>query len=94
MAAGMTILANSQSVRATPANDKVVLGLIGAGGRGPNLANGFLDRGDCEFAFVADPNTNVCMLVPISFPSGRAARSRNVSTTCAMCWTTSRSTPW
>ena len=59
MAAGMTILANSKSVRANPANDKVVFGLIGAGGRGPALAQGFLGRGDCEFSFVADPNTNV-----------------------------------
>ena len=59
MAVGVTILANSCSARATPANDKVVLGLIGAGERGPHLANGFLDRGDCEFAFVANPNTNV-----------------------------------
>ena len=59
MTAGVTILANACSVRANPVNDRVVLGLIGAGGRGPNLANGFLDRGDCEFAFIADPNTNV-----------------------------------
>lgn len=58
MAAGVTILADAKSVRGNPANEKVVFGLIGAGGRGPDLANGFLRRGDCEFAYIADPNTN------------------------------------
>lgn len=53
-AAGLTILANSKSVRGAPANEKVVLGLIGCGGRGPHLAKGFLERGDCEFAYLAD----------------------------------------
>ena len=42
LAAGATILANAQSVWATPANDKVTLGLIGAGGRGGNLCDGLL----------------------------------------------------
>ncbi|HYW78204.1 MAG TPA: Gfo/Idh/MocA family oxidoreductase [Thermoguttaceae bacterium] len=59
VAAGMTILANSQSVRGAPANERLTLGLIGAGGRGPLLAQGFLDRGDCEFSHIADPNANV-----------------------------------
>lgn len=59
MAAGLTILGNAASVRGTPANDKITLGLIGAGGRGPNLAQGFFDRGDCQFAAIADPNTTV-----------------------------------
>ena len=59
MAAGLTILANAKSVRGAPANDKITLGLVGAGGRGPNLANGFLDRGDCEFSHIADPNSTV-----------------------------------
>jgi len=55
-AAGMTILANSKSARGTPANEKMVLGLIGCGGRGPHLAKGFIERGDCEFAYLADPD--------------------------------------
>jgi len=52
--AGITILANSKSAKGTPANEKIVLGLIGCGGRGPHLAKGFLERGDCEFAYMAD----------------------------------------
>jgi len=53
-AAGTTILANAQSVRAAPANNKVALGFIGAGGRGNYLGEGFLNRGDCHVAWVAD----------------------------------------
>ena len=59
MAAGVTVLSNACSVRANPANDKIVLGLIGAGGRGIRLANGFLEREDCEVAFMADPDTGI-----------------------------------
>ena len=54
LAAGATILANAQSVWATPANNKVTLGIIGAGGRGGALCDGFLGRGDCHVAWVAD----------------------------------------
>ena len=55
-AASVTILANPRSAVATPAGDKIVLGLIGCGGRGPHLANGFLQHDDCEFAYLADVN--------------------------------------
>ena len=54
LAAGTAILANAQSVRATPANDKVTLGLIGVGGRGSALCDGFLERDDCRIGWVAD----------------------------------------
>ena len=54
LAAGATILANPQSVRGTPANDQITLGVIGVGGRGNNLCDGFLARGDCRFAWIAD----------------------------------------
>ena len=54
-AASVTILGNPGSVRATPANDRLVLAMIGAGGgRGHSLAMGFLDRGDCEIAYICD----------------------------------------
>ena len=53
-AAGTTILSSAAAVRATPAADKVVLGWIGAGGRGANLCDGFLSRGDCRIAWMAD----------------------------------------
>ena len=34
LAAGFTILENAASVRGTPANNKVILAMIGTGGRG------------------------------------------------------------
>ena len=56
LAAGVTILQSAKSVRGYPANEKVILAIVGLGGRGPHLANGFLDRGDCEIAYGCDPN--------------------------------------
>ena len=57
LAAGVTILASARSVRAAPANEKVVLCSIGVRGRGNSLAHGFLERGDCVIAYVADVDT-------------------------------------
>jgi len=53
---GITVLNNAQSARATPASEKITLGLIGCGGRGPHLAKGFAERGDCVFTAIADVN--------------------------------------
>jgi len=55
--AAFTILGNARSARATPANDKVVLAAVGCGGRSSGLIQGFLERGDCEYAYACDPNT-------------------------------------
>ena len=57
LAAGVTILDNAGSVRGAPANEKVVLGMIGTGGRGSNLCADFASRGDCQFAYLCDPDT-------------------------------------
>ena len=54
MAGGLTILANAASVRGTPANSKVILAMIGTGGRGTMLAGDFASRSDCDFAYVCD----------------------------------------
>jgi predicted dehydrogenase len=54
MAAGLTILSDSRSVAASPANDRVRLALIGCGGRGTNLSGEMLDHGQVEFAYVCD----------------------------------------
>lgn len=54
VAAGVTILKNSQSVSGAPAADKVVLASVGVRGRGAMLAQGFIERGDCEIAYVCD----------------------------------------
>ena len=55
-AAGITLLAEARSALATPANDRITLGFIGTGGRGSNLLGDFLKRGDCQVAWVADPD--------------------------------------
>ncbi len=57
LAAGITILADPRSVRAAPANDKIVLAAVGCGGRSSALIQGFVERGDCEFAYACDPDT-------------------------------------
>jgi len=55
LAAGLTILSNPQSVRAAPANERLVLAMIGVGGgRGHSLALGFLERDDCEIGYICD----------------------------------------
>ncbi len=59
LAAGITLLSDARSVRATPANEKIVLGLIGVGGRGPNLARGFNERSDCTIGAIADVRTEL-----------------------------------
>ncbi len=60
IAAGATILADSRSVRAAPANDRLVLGMIGVGGgRGHSLARGFLSQGDCEISYICDVNSKL-----------------------------------
>ncbi len=58
VAAGLTILADPRSVHAAPANEKVVLAQVGCGGRGTALSGGFLERGDCVYAFACDPYIN------------------------------------
>ncbi len=54
-AAGVTILSDARSVYSARANERLVLAMIGVGGnRGNPLAMGFLDRGDCEIAYLSD----------------------------------------
>ena len=56
-AVALTILSDARSVRATPANDKLVLAAVGCGGRGGGLIQGFLQRDDCAYAYACDPDT-------------------------------------
>jgi len=55
LAAGLTILRDAASVRGTPANEKLVLCLVGVG-RGTVLGTGFGSRNDCRLAYIADVN--------------------------------------
>ena len=61
IAAGLTILRNAESARGAPAADKIILAAVGVGGRGTHLATsrefGFLRRGDCEYAYICDPDS-------------------------------------
>lgn len=59
LAAGMTILSNARSVRAAPAADKIILAAVGVRGRGSGLAQGFLQRGDCRYAYIADVDSSL-----------------------------------
>ena len=59
LAAGVTILSNAASVRGAAANEKVILASVGVRGRGAHLAQGFLDRGDCEIAYVCDVDSSL-----------------------------------
>ena len=56
LAAGVTVLANARSARAYAANEKVTLASVGVRGRGNSLAAGFLERDDCEIAYICDVN--------------------------------------
>jgi predicted dehydrogenase len=57
IAAGLTLLNNPASVRATPANDKISMAIVGCAGRGNALARGFASRDDCEITYFADVNS-------------------------------------
>jgi predicted dehydrogenase len=53
LAAGIT---STFSTRVLGANDKIVVGLMGAGGRGTQLLEWFAARPDVEVAYIADPD--------------------------------------
>src|SRR5436305_12902010 len=59
LAAGLTILGNAASVRGTPANDKVVMAIVGVRGRGGQLAPAFAARADCQIAYVCDVDSRL-----------------------------------
>ena len=50
----VTLLKDPRSVRATPANDKLNLAIVGCHGRGNMLAQAFAARSDCEMAWFCD----------------------------------------
>jgi predicted dehydrogenase len=58
-AAGLTLLGNAASVRATPANERIVLAVVGVRGRGSDLSRGFCQRGDCRIAYVCDVDSRL-----------------------------------
>jgi predicted dehydrogenase len=61
--ASLSVLSNSRSYAA---NEKIIIGVMGLGGRGTYLAERFASRSDVEIAYLCDPDTR------------RFARARNV----------------
>lgn len=55
-AAAATVLAAPASTRAAGANDRVVIGLIGCGGRGTHVAKLLAAKPGVEFRYVCDPD--------------------------------------
>ena len=53
-AASLTVLSQS---RARAAGEKIIMGVMGLGGRGTYLAEKFAQRPDVEIAYLSDPNT-------------------------------------
>ncbi|MCK5272418.1 MAG: Gfo/Idh/MocA family oxidoreductase, partial [Sedimentisphaerales bacterium] len=53
-AASFTILSSAKTYAA---NEKIVFGVMGLGGRGTYLADQFSQRSDVEIAYLCDPNT-------------------------------------
>lgn len=58
MGAGVSLAVGSLPAFARSPNERVVLGIIGLGGRGENLTKGFLERPDVELAYLCDPDPN------------------------------------
>ena len=57
-AAGTALgLAGAPAASALSANNRMVLALVGCGGRGNDLAVNFAKRGDCAFAYLCDVDT-------------------------------------
>lgn len=56
VSAGLTLLSASSAGKAISANDKVVLGFIGVGGRGSDHVRGFTKRDDTEIAYLCEVN--------------------------------------
>ncbi len=57
MSSAAALAAAGTARSATSANDKIVLGFMGLGGRGNDLLKGFAQRPDVEIAYLADVDT-------------------------------------
>lgn len=55
--AGTLALGTRRSLSAVSANEKIVFGLVGCGGRGTSLMRTFLERPEVEFAYLCDVNS-------------------------------------
>ena len=75
-AAGLTVLKTARSVRAAPANEKVILGIVGIRGRGHLLAMGFALRGDCEIAYGKQKRAGYSKRVRGAMSAGNGLDSR------------------
>src|SRR5271166_4407020 len=58
-AAGVTILGNAASVWGTPANERIVMAVVGVRGRGSSLGPAFAQRKDCRVAYICDVDSRL-----------------------------------
>jgi predicted dehydrogenase len=74
LAGGASVLSAVRSLRAQGANERVVLALVGAGGRGSGLASNFAQIPGVEFKYVcdADQNRGAGLLADLEKKQGRA----------------------
>ena len=56
--ASTPFLSSAQETKAQSANNKIVLALIGAGGRGSGLAKGLSGTGSVDFKYICDVNAS------------------------------------
>ena len=54
VAGGTTVLTHARKARAASPNEKVIMGVIGTGGRGRDVSRQFINRKDVELAYVCD----------------------------------------
>lgn len=59
LAAGLTLLGDAGSARAAPANERIVLAVVGIRSRGLALATGFAQRPDCRIAYLCDADSSL-----------------------------------
>lgn len=53
---GLSLATHTRAATSTSASEKIVLGVIGLGGRGNSLTKGFLSRPEVEIAYLCDPD--------------------------------------
>ena len=58
-AAAAAVLTSKTSAKPVSPNEKIILGMVGIRGRGALHSTGFAKRGDCEIAYLADPDSRL-----------------------------------
>jgi len=78
LGAGSGVLSQPKLSRAASANDRIVMALIGCGGRGSSVARNFAARPDVEFACVCDVDPTRGVTTPKQLASRRGRTVKRV----------------